>query len=88
MKVGNVNALYLTNWSDNILQRTQHGGQGVDRDPHLRMDALLCGGSEGEEHLPWVLTVGPPDLGSSLGVRVTANPDQRPRCLCIDPRQR
>ena len=79
MKVGNVDALYLANRSDDILQQTRGGVQGTDHDPHHHVDApplpLLYGVIEGEERHPWVSTVWPPDLGSSLGVRVTANLD-------------
>ena len=38
--------LYLANRGDNVTHRAQHGGQGANRIPNLRVDAppfpLLC----------------------------------------------
>ena len=82
---------YLANRHDDVLQRVQRGGQGVDRDPDPRVNVppppLLYGVIEGKERRPRVPPVEPPDLGSSLGVWVAADLDQRSGRLSADPRQ-
>ena len=80
---------YLANWGDNVAQRAQHGGQGMNHDPNLHVDAppflLLRDVVQGKERRSQVPPVSPLDLGSSPSVRVTADPNQRPRRLSADP---
>ena len=66
----------------------------MDHGPHLCMDApplpLLHGIVKDEERRPRVPTVGPLDLGSSLGVRVVVDLNQRqdasvPTLSSVDP---
>jgi len=81
MKVGDIDMTYLADQRDDVLQRVQRGGQGVEHDLDTGLNVpplpLLCGIIKGEEHRPRVSLVGPLDLGSSAGMVVTIDLDQR-----------
>jgi hypothetical protein len=49
-----MNVSYPANWSDDVVQRAQRGGQGVDHGPNSYVDAatlLLYGVIKGEDRL-------------------------------------
>ena len=77
MRVENTVISYLANQGDNVAQRAQRGGQGMNRAPNLHVDTpplpLLHSVDEGKKRRPWVLSVCPPDLGSSPHVWVVAH---------------